>query len=119
MRRGVRIPQPGVIRYVLQDDLKRKGYAESRIRRHDPGKPSGGHRALRGGSGGSCGRHSGCGHAVPDLLLGSRRIPRDVRHPGLCGAELYDHVRIRSGIYDAGFRSAYRAHVLPGAVQRG
>ena len=39
--------------------------------------------------------------------------------PVLCGAELYDHVRIRPGVYNAGFCCPYRTYVLPGAVQCG
>ena len=56
--------------------------------------------------------------AAADLLRRCCRIPGNVWHPGICSTVLYDHVRFRTGIDQSGFRSSYRAYVLPGAVLR-
>ena len=38
LRRCIRIPQPGIFRYFVQDNFKRERYAESRLRRDGSGK---------------------------------------------------------------------------------
>ena len=83
------------------------------------GKPSGGHRAVCGRSSSRSRWYGGSGNTVPDLLFRSGRIPGDVRDSGFCSPELYDHVRIRVGIYYAGLCGPYRPHVFPGIIQYG
>ena len=67
LRRGVRLPQPRLLRHVVQDGRKREGYAQGRLRRDDPREPACRARALRGRCGRCGGRHPRRRYPVPDL----------------------------------------------------